>query len=159
MTFNKFDEYKFFTESTEHLSERRQEATKTYLSVNTAIFVIIAFLIKDTQLQDWWLIIALFPLTLTGIVSCWIWRKIISQYKKLIGWRYDELIKIEKSPIMNEAHHFYKKEMEQFFIRQNGKEKFGFSRLEALLPTMFMSLYLIYFLGLSFTIIYNQFWR
>ncbi|MFQ5822546.1 MAG: hypothetical protein ACE5JB_00660 [bacterium] len=157
MAFNKFEEYKFIASSNQHLSERRQEATKTYLSVNTAIFVIIAFLIKDTQLQDWWLIIALFPLTLTGILSCWIWSKIITQYKKLIGWRYDELIKIEES--MKEAHHFYKKEKGQFFKQQNGKEKFGFSRLEALLPTMFMALYLIYFLGLLFIITYNQFWR
>jgi hypothetical protein len=37
---DKFDEYKFFGERTQLLSERRQTATPTYLTVNMAIFAV-----------------------------------------------------------------------------------------------------------------------
>ena len=46
MSDDKFAEYKLFVESTQHLSERRQAATQTYLSVNTAIFAILALLVQ-----------------------------------------------------------------------------------------------------------------
>ena len=45
--FDKFDEYKFFAGSTQYLSERRQSAAQTYLAVNTAVFALLAFLLKN----------------------------------------------------------------------------------------------------------------
>lgn len=48
---NKFDEYKFFAENTHHLSERRQATTQSYLTVNTAIFAVLVFLVKDVHFE------------------------------------------------------------------------------------------------------------
>jgi hypothetical protein len=37
------EEYKFFAESTQKLTDRRQAITQTYLTVNTGIFAVVAF--------------------------------------------------------------------------------------------------------------------
>jgi len=138
---DKFEEYKFFAENTHHLSERRQAATQTYLTVNTAIFGVIAFLIKDANIGEWELSIALMPLFIVGMLACFIWNKIIIQHKKLINWRYDQLMEIEKDPKMKGSHQFYLKERDEFFKPLQGREKLGFSALEKLLPVLFMVLY------------------
>ena len=67
---DKFDEYKFFTERVQHRSERRQQASQIYLTVNTAIFGVIALLIKDSGLHGWSLMIGVFPLFCVGILVC-----------------------------------------------------------------------------------------
>lgn len=145
---DKFEEYKFFAESTQYLSERRQAATQTYLTVNTAIFAIFAFLVKDAGFRGWGLVLVSLPLFLVGALACVIWHKIITQYKALIGWRYDQLMEMERSQEMAGSHQFYVKEWEDFFQPRQGKEKFGFSRLEVWLPRLFLALYLVYGLGL-----------
>lgn len=142
----KFDEYKFFAESTQYLSERRQAATKTYLSVNTAIFAVLAFLVKDVGFKGLNLLLISLPLFLVGILACWIWFKILAQYKALIGWRYDQLIEMERN--ITGSHRMYLKEWEDFFKPREGKEKFGFSKLELWLPRLFAVIYIVYGLGL-----------
>jgi hypothetical protein len=143
---NKFDEYKFFAETTQHLSERRQTATQTYLTVNTAIFAVLALLVKDTGFRGWNLVLVSLPLFMVGILACSIWYKIITQYKALIGWRYDQLMAIEQA--MPESYRMYLKEWEDFFKPRQGKEHFGFSRLEVWLPRLFLGLYAVYGTGL-----------
>jgi hypothetical protein len=144
---DKFDEYKFFAESTQHLSDRRQSATQTYLTVNTAIFAVLAFLIKDAGFQGWTLVLVSIPLFFVGVLACGIWHKIITQYKALIGWRYDQLMLMEKN--MPDSHQMYVKEWEDFFKPRLGDEKFGFSKLEIWLPRFFLGLYLVYGAGMT----------
>jgi hypothetical protein len=146
MSDHKFDEYKLFVGSTQHLSERRQAATQTYLSVNTAIFAILALLVKEAGLKGGTLVGVSLPLFLVGILACLIWHRIIMQYKELIGWRYDQLMAMERA--MPESHQIYVKESEEFFKPRQEKKKFGFSRLEVWLPRLFLVLYLIYGTGL-----------
>jgi hypothetical protein len=143
---DKFDEYKFFAESTQYLSERRQAATQTYLTVNTAIFVVLAFLVKDAGLQGWALVLVSGPLFLVGGLACSIWHHIISQYKKLIGWRYDQLTAMEQA--IEGSYQMYLKEWTDFYEPRQGQERFGFSIREILLPRLFLGLYLFYFVGL-----------
>jgi len=142
-----FDEYKFFADSTQHLSERRQAATQTYLTVNTAVFAVLAFLISDAGFKGFDLFLVSFPLFLVSVMACLIWSKIITQYKALIGWRYDRLMEMEKS--IPDCQQMYNKEWEDFFKPRLGKEKFGFSRLEAWLPRMFFGLYIAYVIGMA----------
>lgn len=141
----KFEEYKFFVESTQHLSERRQAATRTYLTVRTVIFAVLAFLVRDARLGGWGVVLSL-PLFVVGMLACRIWSRIISQYKELIGWRYEQLMSMEGE--IPESHQMYRKEWEQFYQPRQGRERFGFSRLEAWLPRLFFALYLVYVAGL-----------
>jgi len=141
----KFDEYKFFVEQTQRLSERRQASTQTYLAVNTAILAILALLVKDTVLNGWQLAAATAPLFLVGILACGIWYRIINQYRELIGWRYKQLIAMEKG--LRACHQMFMREEKKYFKSENGKKRFGFSRLEVGLPRLFTALY-IAFVGL-----------
>jgi hypothetical protein len=143
MSNDKFAEYKLFVESTQHLSERRQAATQTYLTVNTAIFAILALLVKEAGLKGWYLVWVSLPLFLVGALACLIWYNIITQYKALICWRYDHM---ERA--MSGSSHIYVKEWEEFFKAKQEKKKFGFSRLEVWLPRLFLALYLMYATGL-----------
>jgi hypothetical protein len=142
----KFDEYKFFAESTQYLSERRQAATQTYLTVNSAIFAVLAFLVKDAGFRGGGLVLVSLPLFLVGGLTCLIWYRIITQYKVLVRWRYDQLMEMERA--IPECHQMYLKEGEDFFQPWQGKERFGFSRLEIWLPRLFLGLYIIYGVGL-----------
>lgn len=142
----KFEEYKLFTERTQRLSERRQLATQTYLAVSTAIFTILAFLVKDAGFRGWGLVLVSLPLFTVGLAACSIWSQIIAQFKRVIGWHYEQLRIMEQD--LAEGHQVFTREWEQFFKPSAGKERFGFSMLEIWLPRLFAGLYLLYFLGL-----------
>jgi hypothetical protein len=143
---NKFEEYKLFVESTQHLLERRQESSQIYLAVNTAIFAVLAFLVKDAGFRSWGLVLISVPLFIVGLVVCVIWHRSITQYSALIAWRFDQLMGIEKSQLLEGLHQFYLKEKEDFLPTQ-GKDNFSFSQLELWLPRLFLSLYCLYGVG------------
>ncbi len=143
---DKFEEYKFFAESTQHLSERRQTTTQTYLTVNTAIFAILAFLVKDAGFRGWELVAVSLPLFAVGVLACLIWRSIISQYKDLIGWRYKQLKAMEQA--LSGSHQMYVKEDEEFFQDQPKAKVISFSGKEIWLPYLCLILYVVYGIGL-----------
>ncbi|MFZ0257251.1 MAG: hypothetical protein WAN46_16745 [Gammaproteobacteria bacterium] len=145
---DKFDEYKFFAQSTQHLSERRHAATQIFLSVNTAIFILVAFRLKIADLEGWILVISTLPLFLVGVLVCLVWHQLIKHYKSLIGWRYQQLMEMERA--MPESHQMYVKEWQAFFRPQDEREKFGFSWLEVWLPRLFIVLYVFSSIGLLF---------
>ncbi len=143
----KFEEYSFFVNNTQQITTQRQAATQAYLTVNTGIFAILAFVLKDVGLSGLKLILIIVPLFLVGILACLTWYKLILQYKALISWRYDQLMEIEKSLEMKGCHQFYLKEWEHFYQPRQGHEKFGFSKLEKVLPQLFISLYILIAVG------------
>lgn len=141
-----FEEYKLFSERVQRLSERRQIASQTYLTVNTLIFGVFAFLVKDAGFRSGGLVLVSFPLFLVGVVACSIWGKIIVQFKEVIGWHYEQLREMEQS--LPESNKIYTREWEKLFQPKGGKERFGFARLEIWLPYLFIGLYIIYGIGL-----------
>ena len=143
----KFNEYKLFSERTGKLSERRQTASQTYLTVNTAILGVLALLVKDAGFRGWGLVLASVPLFLVGVVACCVWHKIIGDFKQIIGWHYGQLRDMEQD--MPESGELYSKEWEQFFKPRQGTERYGFSRLEAWLPRLLLGLYVLYGVGMT----------
>lgn len=141
-----FEEYKFFAASTNSLTERRHATSQIYLTTNITISAGLAVFLKGTDFQGWILVLASLPLFFVGIFLCFIWFKIIIQYKALIGWRYNQLMKMETE--LKDSYKMYIKEWDDFFKYQKKKGKFNFSRLEVLLPKLFMGLYIVYGLGL-----------
>jgi hypothetical protein len=142
---DKSDEYKFFAEATQNLSDRRQSATEVYLGVNTAIFALIAFLLKDAGLQGHMQGLLTIPLFAVGGFACFSWYKVIARYKSLIAWRYEQLIEMEKN--MPNIHGMFTKEWRQFFAPGECHEQLGFSSLEEWLPKILLILYLVYGVG------------
>ncbi|MFN2227472.1 MAG: hypothetical protein ACK2UY_14215 [Anaerolineae bacterium] len=141
-----FQEYEFFGKWIQNLSERRQAASQTYLTVNTAIFTVLAFLVKDAGFRGWGLVLVSLPLFVGGAMACLIWQRIINDYRQIIGWHYEQLRDMEKT--LEGSSQIFTREWEAFFLPRQGKERFGFSRLEIWLPGSFLTLYAIYTAGL-----------
>ena len=139
---NRSEEYKFFSDGTQKLADRRQATTQVYLSVNTAIFALIAFLLRDVGVEGRLQALLTLPLFAVGVFACFVWYKLIYRYRHLIGWRYDQLMAMEKT--LPDSYQMYSKEQQHFFGSQDNKEKFGFSRLEVWLPQVILALYIVY---------------
>ncbi len=148
-----FDEYKFFAESAQYLSKRRQDTTQTYVTVNTAIFAVLAFIVKDAGFRGWSLVATAIPLFLTGVVLCIVWQRIITQHKKLIGWYYDQLREMEAR--MPASYGMFTKEWQSFYQPQPRNRPFEFSALELWPPRLFLFLYAAYAIGLVVAVLYH----
>jgi hypothetical protein len=146
----KFDEYQMFSEHVQRLSERRQSASQIYLTVNTAAFGVLAFLVKDAGFRGWGLVAVSVPLFVVGTMACVVWYRIIVQFRDVIGWHYEQLRAMEAG--LDGSARIYTKEWERFYQPlggpSRGKERYGFSRLEAWLPRLLVALYAIYAMGL-----------
>jgi ABC-type sugar transport system permease subunit len=143
---SQFEEYEYFAEDAQRLSERRQNTTQIYVTVNAAIFAVSALLIKDIGLRGWILALTTLPLFLTGVLVSVIWRRIILQHSVLIGWRYEQLRQMEQN--IAGSYQTYTKEWLEFFEPHQGKARLGFSALEVWLPRLFLVLYFAYGVGL-----------
>ncbi|GAC1388252.1 MAG: hypothetical protein NVSMB33_17860 [Ktedonobacteraceae bacterium] len=148
----KMEEYSLFVEDTARFSERRQTVTNTYITVNGAIAGLITFLIKDSGLTNWWLVVAIWPLIGFGITVCYYWQQLIRKYKELVSWRLKVLRKMEtKLPDSVRMYHredeLYPRDLQDNAIAGRG---LNFSDLESRLPWLFISLYII--LGLCLAV-------
>lgn len=139
-----FEEYTFYVDHTQRLSERRQTATQTFLTINTAIFTILAFLVKDAGFPTDQRALVVLPLLAAGILACWFWRLILNQYKGLIGWRYKQLRAMEQQ--LPESYHLLTKEWDEYYKPRENKPGVSFSDLEQQLPITFGALYGVGFL-------------
>ncbi len=143
----KFDEYKLYLERAQKLSERRQATTQTYLTISTAIFGAISFLIKDSGLHHWALVGMVLPLFAVGILACVIWLRILRKIEVFLNWQYKRLREMEKGIpgsfglLEAENKEFYAAKVEQ-------KKKFSFSLHEALLPLLLIILFALYAAGM-----------
>jgi hypothetical protein len=146
-TMSPFDEYKFFAESTQRLTERRLAASGTFITVHTAIFGVLSFVVGWTEATRWARLGVSLPLVAIGLLACLLWHQMIAQYRALIGWRYEQLIEMERSGELAGGYRMYTKELEAFYRRDSGRERFGFSRIEVWLPRLFAVIYVLYAAG------------
>jgi hypothetical protein len=142
----KFDELKFLHDRTQRLSERRQTTSQTYLTINTAIFGALAFLVKDSGLQGWSLILVSLPLFGVGLLACITWYRILLKLEVIIGWNYEQLREVERK--VPKSHLTINKEWDEFF-KPEGNKGFSFSGLESQLPKLLIALYAVYGLSLA----------
>jgi hypothetical protein len=139
---DKFEEYKLLNERAQKLSERRQTTTQTYLTINTAIFGAVAFLIKDSGLRGGALVLSVLPLFLVGIIACFIWLGIAKKLEKFLDWQYDRLREMEQAIPGNSM--ILTRENKEFYEPTPGKKKFSFTLQEAWLPRLLMILFSLY---------------
>ncbi len=151
MTNTNLEEYKLFVEDTARFSERRQTVTNTYVAINSAIAGLITFLVRDSGLVNWWLVVALLPLIGFGIMVCNYWRQLIVKYKKLVGLRLNVLREMEMNlPGSVQMYHqedkLYPRDLQNKPIPGVG---LNFSDLETRLPWLFIVLYVVLELALA----------
>jgi hypothetical protein len=139
--FNKFDEYKFFVEDTNRLSDRRQTVTNTYISINSAIIGLITFLVAQGNLAGIKLGLISFPIIVAGIVVCYFWEKLLLSYRQLLNFRFEKLKEMEGE--MDGCHKLYQQETERFFGPGEKSNKLEFTKVELRLPIAFIALYVL----------------
>ena len=139
---DKFEEYKLLNERAQKLSERRQTTTQIYLTISTAIFGAIAFLIKDSGLHRWALVLTAVPLFCVGILACIIWLGIAKKLEIFLDWQYDRLREMEQEIPGNTMN--LTRENKEFYEPIPGKKKFSFTLQEAWLPRLLMLLFGLY---------------
>lgn len=148
--FNKFDEYSLFIEDTARLSERRQTVSNTYVAVNSLLLVAIGLLVKDLGATGVWRLLLPVPLIISGIIISRRWSELLSNYKKLVGFRIIVLKEMEKK--MSGIENMYHRE-DLLYPRDgsSGSHSIGglnFSDKEQALPKIFILLYYLFGLGL-----------
>jgi hypothetical protein len=140
---DKFEEYKLLNERAQKLSERRQTTTQTYLTINTAIFGAVAFLLKDSGLHGWALVLISVPLLCVGVLACSIWLGIANKLENFLDWQYDRLREMELEMPGNAM--ILTRENKEFYEPvPGGKKKFSFTLQEAWLPKLLMVLFGLY---------------
>ena len=139
-----FDEYRFLAMSTQFLTERRQMAIRTYLTVNTLIFAVLGVLLKEAVFREWLLLVVSISLSAVGVLACWVWYRTLVHYRELIAWRYQELMKMEQEPALSAAHKTYTREWNEFYSPGSARPKVSFSDLEAMLPQLFIAFYILF---------------
>jgi hypothetical protein len=87
---------------------------------------------------------SILPLLIVGLISCVIWRKTLLSYRVLIGWRFDQLMEMERSPQLEGLHKVFIREWEEFFGPDARSEPIRFTHLEVLLPTVLFFVYLAF---------------
>lgn len=88
-------EFEIFLHHINLLTDRRQNVTTIYLSVNVVILAAISFILKDAQLADLTIRLSVTGLILVGLAACILWRKLILQYCALLEWWYRQVRSLE----------------------------------------------------------------
>ncbi|MBI4732278.1 MAG: hypothetical protein HY781_09190 [Chloroflexi bacterium] len=140
---DKFEEYKLLNERAQRLSERRQTTTQTYLTINTAIFGAVAFIVKDSGLSGWALVLIALPLFAVGILACFIWLGIMRKMELFLDWQYDRLREMEAG--IEDSFKILTKENKFFYEpKKGGRKRFSFTLQEAWLPRLLIVLFFLY---------------
>ena len=133
---SRFEEYKFFIANTNDLTGRRLAANSFFHGFNGAVLVVIGTLFVRVTFDNWTILAMVAPLSIISIASSIMWRQTITNYRRLIGWRFEQIQKMEQSPEMAGSYQMYTREWEELFKPDAGKKTFGFSNLEMQLPIL-----------------------
>jgi hypothetical protein len=125
-----------------HLTDRRQNVTSTYLSVNAALIAAMAFLFKDGQVINLSAQISFLALLISGIVACSLWRRLITQLSTVIAWWYWQLRLLEDSD--PQSNKLITKEYQELYLGHRNRAAIGLTRYETALTWLFTLIYLVF---------------
>jgi hypothetical protein len=145
--FNKFEEYKFIVEDTARMTDRRQNISNLYTTVNSILLAAIAVMFTETSLPSIVIIAGSVVIMIAGVAIAIAWKRAILNYRNLLQVRFDILYEIEKHPAMADSEKMYHREARELYPRdEEGKPietKGLFSNIEKQLPEIFIALYVI----------------
>ncbi|GCC10016.1 hypothetical protein IPdc08_00034 [archaeon] len=132
------EQYKLYVEMADRLSSRRQSANSFFLSVNTAIIALVGYLNFGSKASSefYWLV------SLSGIVLCFMWYRLIRSYKDLNSAKFKVIHEIEAQlPLAP-----YDMEWDKVGRGKNSRLYLPFTRVEVLIPWVFLVLHVFVFL-------------
>lgn len=150
--FDKFEEYKFLIEDTAKMTDRRQNISNLYTTVNSILLAAIAVLFTETSLNAWSNTLGGILVSCAGIAISLSWKNSIVQYQKLLRLRFDVLWEIEEDPELASSAKIYHRESDELYPRDEKQQKFRekglFAQVEKQLPMIFIGLYAVLGLGI-----------
>ncbi len=128
--------YKMYVVTAEKISDRRQSNNSFFLTLNTAIIAVVSYLQlgKETgkSIELYWLI------SLSGIIVCYAWHRLIKSYKQLNSGKFKIVNLIEKNlPIAP-----YDAEWEALGRGRNHQLFIPFNKIETIVPWLFMGIHI-----------------
>ena len=139
-----FEQYRLYIESTEKISDRRQNANNYFIAINTALITLLGLSFQIRISENIQLIRVV--LTLVGIIICTIFWFLLRSYKQLNTGKFKVIHEIEQRlPLF-----LYGYEWEILEEGKNKKVYYPFSHIELFIPWVFGCLYFI--LGIIFVL-------
>ena len=140
-----FEQYKLYLSGIEKISDRRENANKYFVAINSVIILAGTFLIDHVKnIRE--LIFLLYGILILGIVICIIFWFLINSYKQLNTAKFELLHKIEKELPLQ----LYSKEWEILGKGANPKKYLPFSHIEKIIPFVFG---IFYFIGIIYLLV------
>lgn len=139
-----FEQYKLYVESTEKISDRRQNANNYFLTINTALisFLGLSFQIKILEALTWMKCL----IAVLGLVISIIFWFLLRSYRQLNTGKFKVIHEIEqKLPLA-----LFDYEWKVLGEGKNNKLYYPFSHIELLIPWVFGTIYVILGLILYF---------
>jgi cbb3-type cytochrome oxidase subunit 3 len=132
-----FEQYKLYIEMADRISQRRAQTNQFYLTVLSALVVILSFVVSNHLYQNF-LNIVIFVIAFIGILLCIIWYYHVQSYKQHNKGKFAVIHEMEAMlPFA-----VYKREWE---ILGEGKDKkiyLPFTHVEKYLPFIMAMLYI-----------------
>ncbi len=129
------EQYKLYVEMADRISARRQSANSFFLSVNTAIVVLIGYIQLDQTRSSNQLLY--FLVSVAGMILCYTWYRLIRSYKDLNLGKFKVIHALEqKLPVAP-----YDAEWESLERGKNPKLYLPFTRVEMIVPWVFFLLH------------------
>jgi len=137
--------YLAYVGSADSISDRRHSANSFFLTVNTALLGITGYL-QNAGADLLWLV------AIAGMVLSYTWWRLINSYRSLNTAKFQVIHEIEQQlPFAP-----YDAEWEQLERGQEAKIHTPFSKVEAWVPIVFMTLHAVAFLMIVVTYFYGK---
>ena len=152
MSVDPFKQYRLIVEDTAKLSDRRQIVNNYHISANAILLGTIGILAQISKLDSFRTLLIVLAFAILGIILCRNWRKLIKNYKRLVGVRIELLEQMETDKFTHSVD-VYLTEKARLFgpgaqERLKAQEKqqkrgFGFSDTELQITYVFQGIYVI----------------
>lgn len=132
-----FEQYKLYLQGIEKISDRRENANKYFVTLNSGVIVALSYLIKNPDNKI--VMPGIISVLLLGIVLSIIFYFLINSYKQLNSGKFSILHKIEESlPVQ-----MYTDEWRLLGEGNDKNKYFPFSHIENKIPIIFGVVYLV----------------
>ena len=134
------EQYKLFVETSQHVSDKRQNANNYLLTLNSSLVTLFVVFLSTFGQHRWNVVVPA-----TGIIVCFIWWSIVESYKHLNAAKFRVIHELERQlPVALFRHEWWvcgrlrKKEDDA------GEDKYiPLTQLERWIPFVFMLLYIV----------------
>jgi len=131
------EQYKLFVESADRISQRRQNANSFFLTINTALLAFLGSIASRTGSEAVALVLWLGPVSLAGMILCYVWYRLVLSYKDINSAKFDVIRAIEQ----HLPAAIFDTEWQRLGEGRDPKKYKPFSEIETWIPRVFLTLY------------------